>query len=509
MNSLTQLGQRLKLLWQGMSPARRTVTVAVLLLGVVGILAFAYWASQPNYQVLFSGLAPEDSGAITAKLQAEGVPYKLDAGGTTILVSADKLQQIKVQLAADGLPIKGGRGFELFDGSSFGMTPFTQQVNYLRALQSELARTITQIDPILSARVHIVRPEPTPFIREQKPTTASVVVRLRSGAALNRNISAGIVSLVARSVEGLTRDNVTIVDSNGRVLSEEVNPDTGPIGSHLEYRRELENYLSSRAETMLSKVVGTGRVIVRVTADLNFQRHREKKETYNPDGRVVAKEIINSSKSTTPQGSKGAAGTSSNLGKGASGQGGTGNSSDETVQTDYAISKITQEFEEKLGSIERLTVAAFVDLSGGTEGKVLVGLNMIDAEGIIKQAVGFKTGRDEIKVTNVQLKVTEPLAPAEESADTGPPWQNILSLVRYISLAIAALAVLGIAWRVFRRLAPPPRVPSADKPDTAKEVAKDPIVEKLNAVVEQNPDALAAVLEKWLANSEPSRRMAA
>src|SRR5438445_5340845 len=178
MEFLRTLGRQLRELWQGMSPGRRIGLLLVSFVAVGVVLGVGYWAAQPDYRVLYAGLSVEDSAAITNKLQAQGVSYRLAAGGTTVLVAADQVQQRRLELAADGLPAKGGKGFELFDQSPLGMTPFTQHVNYLRALQAELARTIMQIDPVISARVHIVRPDPSPFLRDQKPTTASVVLRL-------------------------------------------------------------------------------------------------------------------------------------------------------------------------------------------------------------------------------------------------------------------------------------------------------------------------------------------
>ncbi|MFO0966548.1 MAG: flagellar basal-body MS-ring/collar protein FliF [Gemmataceae bacterium] len=509
MNYFSQLTQQLRQVWQGMSPGRRIAMVLILIIGVATVLGIGYWASQPDYRVAFSGLAAEDASAITNKLQASSVPYKLDAGGTSILVPADKLQQVKIELAADGLPSKGGAGFEMFDKSSFGMTPFAQQVNYLRALQAELARTIMQIDPIVYARVHIVRPDPTPFLREKKPTTVSVMVRLKPGATLSRNAAASVVALVSRSVEGLGRENVTIVDTHGRLLSEDINPETGMIGSHLEYRRELESYLSSRAEQMLAQVVGPGRALVRVTADLNFQKHKEKKETYSPEGKVASKEMITSSKTAGAAPKGGAPGTASNTGKGGSGPGGGGTTAEETVQTDYVISKITQETEEKFGGIDRLTIAALVDLSPSDKDAkdAAPSLKLADAEEIIKQAVGYKTGRDEIKVTGAQLKVPEEPANADEHLESVQQWQNILNLVRYASLGLAALAALGIGWMVLRRGKPTSPEPAQNAPGKAAE--RDPLVESLSSAAEQNPEALVRVLEAWLEKSEQPRRMAA
>lgn len=511
MNSLGQVWQQMRQVWLGMSVGRRVAMVASFTLVMAVLLGVAYFASQPDYRVLYSGLAAEDAGAITAKLQAQGVPFRLEAGGTTVLVPAEQLAQARVELAGEGLPVKGGKGFELFDQSPLGMTPFTQHVNYLRALQAELARTIMQIDPIVHARVHIVRPDPSPFLREQKPTTASIMVRLKPGASLNRNLASGIVSLVARSVEGLARENVTIVDANGRLLSEEHNAETGHINSQMDYRRELENYLSSRAESMLAQVVGPGRALVRVTADLNFQRHREKKETYNPEGRTATKEIITTSKTTGAAGGpRGPAGASANLGKGAAASSGAaGNSLEESIQTDYVVSKVTQEFEEKIGAIERLTIAALVDLSGDDkDGKGAAAIALADVQEIIKQAVGFKNGRDDIKVTNARLTQPTPAPEGDDGWQSVQRWQSIAGLVRSASLGLAALGALGVAWMALRRLRPTPP-PSTPEPQAAATLVKDPVLEQLSATAQRDPELLARVLTRWFEQGEQPKRVAA
>jgi flagellar M-ring protein FliF len=508
MNPLAQTGQQLRQLWNGMSPARRAGMVAVLALAMAVVMGVGYWASQPDYRILFTGLSADDAAAITAKLQGQGTSYRLEAGGTAILVPAEQVQQARVSLAADGLPAKGGKGFELFDQSSLGMTPFTQQVNYIRALQAELARTIMQLEPIETARVHIVRPDPTPFIREQKPTTASVMVRLKPGTSLQRHIAAGIISLVARSVEGLARENVTIVDASGRVLSGDQDPETGVIGSQLEYRRELENYLSARAEQMLAQVVGPGRALVRVTADVNFQRHREKKETYNPEGRVVTKETITTSKTTAGSpGPRGAAGTTSNLGKAAPSSSATGgNSTDESIQTDYVVSKVTQELEDKMGSIERITVAALVDLSvDDKDGKKEAPMSVSDAEEIIKRAVGFKTGRDDIKVTSTRLTGLATDALPDDEWLGVQRWQNIATLVRQASLGVAALAALGMGWMALRRLQPSGPAPAPTQAPEPAPPERNPTLDRLAQTAQQNPEALARVLAKWLDQSDRPR----
>ncbi len=488
-----------------MNPARRVGMLLVLALAMAVILGVGYWASQPEYRVLFSGLAAEDAGAVTSKLQAQSIPYRLEASGTTLLVPAEQVAQARVLLAADDLPAKGGKGFELFDQAPLGMTPFNQHVNYLRALQAELARTIMQIEPIVQARVHLVRPDPSPFLRDQKPTTASVIVRLRNGASLNKNVVHGIVSLVARSVEGLTRENVAIVDTTGRLLSEEHSPESGAVGAQLDQRRELEKELSARAETMLAKAVGPGRAIVRVAADVNFKRSREKKETVNQEVSAKSSESTVSSKKTSGAGTAGPAGTASNLGKGgATKQPGGGLDTEEVTKIEYIVPKSVQEIEDNKEEVERLTIAALVDLSPDEkDGKSEPRLTLTEAEELIKRAVGFKTGRDDIKVTQVRLPPTATESLPDQEWDTIQRWQTIAAIVRQGSLGVAALAALVIGWMALRRLRPSPQgAPAAS-------VTTSPAVERMAQTAQQNPDALARILAQWLEQSDRPQRNAA
>src|SRR5947209_10001209 len=300
MNLLQRLPTQLVAAWRGLGPRRRAVAVACAVVTALAVGAFAYLSSAGDYRVLFANLAVEDVGAITAKLQAQGVPYRLDAGGTSVLVPEERLVPARVSLAADGVPAKGGKGFELFDDAPLGMTPFVQGVNYTRALQAELARSIMQLEPVAAARVIVARADPTPFVRDQRPSTASVVLKLKPGAALSRATATGIVALVARSVEGLRPENVTLVDSTGRMLSDARpgEPDGGALAGQIEYRRELETYLAGKAAEMLARNLGTGPAVVRVTADVNFQLVKERKESYSPEGRAVASERPAVTKST-------------------------------------------------------------------------------------------------------------------------------------------------------------------------------------------------------------------
>ncbi len=495
MEFLRRVAQQFRQIWQGMSWARRIGILVLTGLCVALVAGVAYWASQPDFRVLYTNLSPEDASAITSKLQANGVTYRLTAGGQTILVPAEQVAQARVDLAAEGLPAKGGKGFELFDMTALSMTPLAERVNFVRALQAELAKTIMQLEPIASARVHIVLPDQSPFVREQMPAKASVMVRLKPGATLSRNMAKGITALVARSVEGLTPENVAIVDGNGRLLSEPADSDAGMADSQLDYRRQLEKYLASKAEEMLAQALGPRRAVVRVTADVNYKRLRERKENYSPEDRVIMNEKVTSSRSTTSgSGPRGPAGTASNVPprQPASAAGGSsGTSQDETTETSYAISKVTQEFEEKIGTIERLTVAALVDLPKGEGGPP--GMTLQDAQDIIRQAVGFKTNRDEIKVTDVKLVGNAEVSANDSEWEKIQLWQNIANIVRNASLGIAALVGLVLGWMVFRRLRPAPVPP----PPVSE---RRPATDRLSQAVQQNPAAVARALSVWLEN---------
>ena len=406
MDFLRRLTTQLRQLWQGMSFARRVTFVVLAAVFTAAVVGVGFWASQPDYRVLYSGLSLEDAGAVTAKLQTQNVPFRLTSGGTTILVPAEQVQQLKVDLAMEGLPSKQ-KGLELFDDSTFGMTPFMQHVNYGRALQNELAKSIMRLDPVAFARVHLVRPEQSPFVRDQKPTTASVILWLKPGKSLSAGMAGGIVALVARAVEGLTPENVTLLDSSGRILSEpRPGEATAAAVGHLEARRELENHLATKAEQMLAQLLGPNRAVVRVSAEINFKNLREKRETYSPEDRVAKMEKVTSVKNATGGQTKGGpAGAASNTAPNRpppAGPGGT--NSEETVETDYAVSKSETELEDHASTIERLTVAALVDLSRSDDpNQPGPAMTREEAEEIIKQAIGYKDGRDKIKVNDVKL----------------------------------------------------------------------------------------------------------
>lgn len=510
MQFFRQLLEQLRAIYQGMSRPRRIALLVLSGVCVAVFLAVGIYAFQTDYQILYAGLSAEDAGAVTAKLQAQGVPFRLAGNGTSILVPAERVHQLRLDLAVEGVPSKG-KGFELFDEMNVGMTPFQQHITLDRALQAELARTIMQVDPVVHARVHLVRPDPTPFVREQKPATASVILKLRPGAVLSRSAAQGIVALVSRSVEGLAPEQVTLVDTSGRILSETHGDTPAPVTTQMEYRREMETYLSQRAEDMLSKVLGPGRAVVRVTAEVNFQHQKTKKESYDPDQKVLIRETITNRKASsgTPA-NKGSVGATSNLPK----KTGTipaitqhhTNDNEENTDSEWRATKIEEEMEEGRGNVERLTIAALLDLSR-PEGAEGAGLTLAEAEEIIKQAVGFKRGRDDIKVNDVKLASGMALESVEVEYQQAQRLRWYLALARNVSLGVAALVALLVGLLYYRRQRTKPEVK-----DQQTEVKKPN--DRLAELVKENPELLAKAMQRWLNQTEkpedaPAARTAA
>ncbi|OGP95166.1 MAG: flagellar M-ring protein FliF, partial [Deltaproteobacteria bacterium RBG_19FT_COMBO_56_10] len=242
---------------------------------------------------LYAQLSPEDSGAVIEKLKEKKVPYKVD--GSSISVPADKVYETRMELAGEGLPQGGGVGFEIFDKTAFGVTDFVQKVNYKRALQGELSRTITQIKEIDTARVHLALPEKGVFLDEQKKARASVIVKLKPGRQLTQGQVSSIVHLVANSTDNLKPEDVAVVDTAGKMWTREADQDAGMMlsATQLEYKKSLEKDYEHRVQSMLEKAVGMNNVVARVSADVDTRHVERTEERYDPDGQVVRSEQRN------------------------------------------------------------------------------------------------------------------------------------------------------------------------------------------------------------------------
>ena len=491
--------------WNNLKPVTKAIYggTAVVLMGIVA--AVGYWSSRTQYAVLFSKLPSEDAAAIVQKLDADHTSYKLSTDGTSILVPTDKVQNIRMNLAVAGLPQGAGKGYELFDTMSMGATPFVQNMNFVRAIQGELARTIMQLEPVASARVHIVQPDPTPFVREEKPVTASVVIKTKPGASLSRAATAGIVALTASSVKGLLPENVTVLDSDGRVLSEKRDPKGGMVSNdQLNYQREVESHLAQNAQEILARLLGPGRAVVRVTAEMSFRHLKETSEKFDPESKVILRESVMSSKIQAVPGPRGPVGAISNIPAPpvpvVAVPDPAPNKRDETVETEYAVSRVNRSQEEQQGVIDRLTVAVMLipPPGAGDAPADALGITPDEAQSLVKQAVGFKDGRDQIQVSigKVPGEAQAEKAAANDVAIAGlPPAHDFIAILRVSSLGIAGLIAAVMVFRTLRRKQAPSG--SATPAFANADAGAGGMIEELSDL-----HAVAATIKAWL--EEPS-----
>ncbi len=361
-------------MWNHMSASRKIGLGVLVVAALAGLAFFITWAQTPEYVAAFTDLKTEDEAAIVEYLKEHNIPYQIAEDGRAILVPSGQVHEVRLALAGEGLPGKGVVGFELFDNASLGMTDFTQQVNYQRALEGELARTIASLTAVRSARVHIVVPQPTLFSDEEKPATASVVLELESGYQLNREQVRAISHLVSSAVEGLTPENLTVVDMDGNILADGTSSaGTASVAlsaTQLEAQRSLERDLELRVESMLENVLGPDKAVVRVSADLNWDQVETESETYLPgdQGSVVrSSRQVNegySGNGTTPAGIPG---VDSNISSPATsyqteitGTNGSGYQRSD-ITTNYEVSRSVSHVIPARGKIERLSVSVLVD----------------------------------------------------------------------------------------------------------------------------------------------------
>jgi len=435
--------QRLGQIWTGMSTNNRVLVVLVAAGLVVAATVTVRWANQAMYTTLYTNLSPEEGGEIVDKLASLGVPYRISAGGTAILVPEASVQSTRLKMAAQGYPHGGMVGYEIFDKSNLGMTEFLQKVNYRRALEGELAKSIMSLNEVAAARVHLMIPEQRLFARDQKEPTASVVVKL--SRPLTKGQVSGIAHLVAASVEGLTTDRIAIVDYEGTLLSGRAGDDSDALlsSSQLELRKNVEHYLENKAQSMLDGTLGSGRSVVRVIADLNFDKVEKSSESYDPNRAAIRSEE-------------------------------TGRASNSTT-TNYAISKSVERVVSAFGNIERLSVAVIVDgtyapaltpnTSAGETYRPRSDEELQQIQALVETAVGFDSTRsDHIEVVNMAF-ATGSMEETQTELDAVSHREFYYDLGKKVFYAVLALLALFYVHRIFRRLgeaiqtATPPRRP--------------------------------------------------
>ncbi len=523
-----------------MSMTRRMVFMGAGALILAGLVSAFLWVNQPEYQVLFSGLAQRDASQVVNKLKDLKVPYRLEADGTLIRVPQENVYEARLALAGDGLPRGSGIGFEVFNKVEMGTTDFVQKINYQRALQGELARTIASFAEITEARVHIVMPRDSLFVEEEKKPSAAVVVALANGKSLSPSQIAGIVHLVASSVPDLSDDRITLVDTKGNLIfrKQADTPDfaAGLTAGQMDHQRNYEKAMRGKVQSMLEEVLGQGRAVVRVAADLDFTRITTTEDLFNPDQVVVRSETkTNESGKNAGQGPTGSPDQRFNLAQrnatpGAEAGGGS-ETSRESETTNFEISRTQKQITQAGGNLKRMTVAVVVDgpykEEGAPGGPVNRVFNPRSAEEmrqlteLVRRAVGYNEQRgDEVTVANVPFALaSDSLAPAAKGwqdylKEYGKPALNLILGLLFILLVARPLIKMLAA-----RMAPAPAMAGAGagragrrafggEELTAGEAGEMALLEEtprkvttrdqVVALTSQDPDRATAVLRAWI-----------
>ncbi|MBS4000062.1 MAG: flagellar M-ring protein FliF [Desulfobulbaceae bacterium] len=428
-------------LWQKvMIIASPVVIIATLVLLIAS-------GSEKEYSVLYSSLEQQDASKIVESLKSQQIKYKIADGGSTILVEKDKMLEARINLAGEGLPESGIVGYELFDKTNLGMSEFVQKLNYRRALEGELSKTISSIDEVQKARVHLVIPDKALFQKDQKKPTASVTLRLKSGKSLNQRTVSGIQTMVASSIEGMNTDDVSIVDQKGKLLSEAPNDITSVAGltaQQLEQQRKVEEHLTAKVQSMLDRAIGVDNSNVRVTAELDFTQIEQTKTDYDPDRQVIRSEqtIAGTNKS------------SDSLSYPAVNM----DQENSNIISNYEIAQTVEHIIHSTGGVKRLSVAAMINgtytIADSSGTRFYAYIPRSDEEinkmtEIIKNAIGFDPSRnDQISVLGVQFDTIadelEPLTVREAL------WYDDPDNRKLIVLAIAMIIAFLIMYRLLQ-----------------------------------------------------------
>ncbi len=455
--------QSLRHFWNGLSTAQRIGLFA----GTAAVVAVTGWllsiATRPEMQVLFTNLDPHDAAAIVEKLKERAIPYELSQEGRTIRVPAAHLHETRLALAAQGLPQRSIVGYEIFDKASLGMSDFVQKLNYRRALEGELARTISTLEEVEQARVHLVIPEPTLFEQEQKKPTASVILRLKDGRSLSRLNVAGIQHLVASSVEGLEPVDVTVVDQRGRLLSEHTAA-PGSVASlsqaQYELQQRVDQYLTAKVQSLLDNILGVGNAVVRVTAELDFTQVERTREDYDAE-----RQAIRSEQTISEEQRSGDTAGSATLPM----------SQRRNTIVNYEIPRTIERLTTAPGVIKRLTVAALINgttrlvQEGGQPKRIVVPRSAEELEKlseIIKNAVGYDPARnDQVSVASMPFETVEEPPPPRAWYELSPEqWVRTIVILIAMVLGLWALRNLLRSPLLRPHLEAPTELPRAALP---------------------------------------------
>lgn len=461
-----------------MNRLRANPKIPLIVAGAFAIaimVAMVLWAKSPDYRTLYSNLSDQDGGAIVTQLTQMNIPYRFADNGV-LEVPAEKVHELRLRLAQQGLPKGGAVGFELLDQEKFGISQFSEQINYQRALEGELARTIETLGPVKTARVHLAMPKPSLFVREQKSPTASVTVNLEPGRALDEGQISAITHLVSSAVAGLPPGNVTVVDQSGHLLTQSNTSSRDLNDAQLKYANDVEGRIQRRIEAILGPIVGAGNVHAQVTAQIDFANKEQTEEQYSPNGdaaqAVMRSRQLNTTEQIGGQNPGGVPGALSNTPAPANAapistppanqQNGQQNNAQQTTSTaantgprnssrnettNYEVDRTIRHTKMNVGDVQRLSVAVVVNYKTLPDGKPLplTTDQMKQIEDLTREAMGYTEKRgDTLNVVN------SPFTTTDETGGELPFWQQ-QSFVDQLMSAGRWLLVLIVAWIIWRK----------------------------------------------------------
>lgn len=539
--------------WQqrvaGLDRNQRIMFGAVGALVVAGLVAALMFSRQPEYRVLFTNLSDKDGGAIVSQLASMNVPYKYTEGGGAIMIPSDRIHDVRLKLATQGLPKGAVSGFEIMENSKFGITQFQERVNYQRGLEGELTRSILGLAAVQNARVHLALPNQNGFFREQQKPSASVLLTLYPGRMLDRTQIAGIVHLISSSVPEMQPSAVSVLDDSGKLLSQTGNPEDSPVNvQQLMYQQQLEKQYTQRILDILEPVVGAGNVKAQVTAELDFSRTESTSELHGPNqgqapSAIRSQQVLEATGEKEPVPPTGVPGAVSNQppqtaaapinGQAQPLQAANGQNTNlltlpgskrESV-TNYEVDKTVRVTRNSTGSIKRMTAAVVVNYLPGTpaEPGAAVTPQAMTAEqqaqmlALVRETIGYSAERgDSVNLMNT------PFQQEARLASDLPVWQQpeTIELVKTIMWPVGlVLAALILMFGVVRPILKARKKKELAKLDlleaealerpalAAPQKPGEPTPEELRleqarALAKQNPIAVANIIKTWVNGSD-------
>jgi flagellar M-ring protein FliF len=531
--SIAEFGKQVNAVLKTLS-AGKLISLTILVVATIwGLTALINWSGKPEYLPLYSNLSAEDAGEVVARLRERKISYKLSHDGGTVQIPGEKLYDVRLELASQGLPRGSGVGFEVFDNTKLGMTEFVQNINYQRALQGELSRTINGLNEVESSRVHIVMPKRSLFIEEEDPATASVILKLHNGRWLNDGQIKGVVHLISSSVPRLSPEHVTIVDQEGKLLAGvQEEPSSARISSdQLEFQQRKERLIEKRVVSMLEQVLGKEKAIVRVSTELDFVQQESTEEVYLPDNQVVRSEqSFNETSSQNKAAAVGVPGMATNITKE------NGAALNRTSPTSFKKQDVTRNYEigktinrkiMPIGMLKKLSVAVIVD---GKYSTVITGKGedqreevkyasrtdqeMAQLESLVKRAVNFDESRgDQVEVTNIPFN-TEKIAPLPEVKGVRLWMGKLKEYGSPIKYLLGGLFVLFTFMFIIRPLIKwltdtswedvdllehlPKTIADIERQYADKESVKSQYVEQATNIIKNNQTDTTQLMQQWL-----------